>query len=392
MNIMWIKNIAIVAAICVIIISILLYSSDKILNNKQVINWDIFVDIWNNEKMLINTYGNKIEGKILIHTIYNPFANVSWKIDRNIFLTVSKGEARINQSLWKKSAFFKLHSNWMYSYYKVKEFLGKVVTLWDIILLDTNFKKKKQFSVKNYSKTDGQDFLILKNGNYMLIAYDTQEIDGEKIEVWILQEQTPAWEVVFEWKSIDYIPVSDAEYTPSIPYYIENNINDYIHINSIFEDIDGNIIISSRNINEVTKIDRKTGDIIWRLWWKQSDFQFIDDPLDWFNHQYNATRIKNGNILIYDNGNLHTPPQTRVVEYKLDEKNKTATLVWSYQEKGKFTYALGWAQRLNNGNTLISWWLDQSTLKVSEVNKKWKKILDIFLPVHRWIYRVYKEE
>ena len=206
-----------------------------------------------------------------------------------------------------------------------------------------------------------------------------------------MEEQTPEWEVVFEWNSLEHIPVSDSEYFNSLPYYKINNINDYIHINSVFEDTEWSLLISSRHLNEVTKIDRNTGNIIWRLWWKQSDFKFINDPLGWFNHQHTATVLDNGNILIYDNWNLHSTKQTRVVEYKLDEASKTASLVWSYQIEWKFTYATWSAQRLKNGNTFIWWWFDDTNLRMTEVNKNKEKIYDIFTPNNRHIYRAFKE-
>ena len=38
------------------------------------------------------------------------------------------------------------------------------------------------------------------------------------------------------------------------------------------ESLRGHLLISSRHMDEVTKIDRQTGEIIWRLGGKNNDF------------------------------------------------------------------------------------------------------------------------
>src|SRR2546422_8452549 len=51
-----------------------------------------------------------------------------------------------------------------------------------------------------------------------------------------------------------------------------------VHGNSIELDSDGNLLLSSRHMSEITKIDRQTGDIIWRMGLnsKHNDFTFLD--------------------------------------------------------------------------------------------------------------------
>jgi hypothetical protein len=58
--------------------------------------------------------------------------------------------------------------------------------------------------------------------------------------------------------------------------------------------------------------------------------------------------------LFYDNGLLHTPPESRAVEYRLDLGAMTATLVWQYRhDPPLFTPFVGSVQRFQNGNTLV---------------------------------------
>ena len=88
-------------------------------------------------------------------------------------------------------------------------------------------------------------------------------------------------------------------------------------------------------MDEITKINRQTGEIIWRwggLKSRNNQFQFINDQRT-FSHQHDIRRLENGNVTLYDNGNLHSPRYSRAVEYQLDETNKIATLVWDYKHE-----------------------------------------------------------
>ena len=56
---------------------------------------------------------------------------------------------------------------------------------------------------------------------------------------------------------------------------------------------------------------------------------------DWPWGQHAAMKLKNGNILLYDNGvnrNFQSPAQnhSRAVEYEINESNMTVKQVWQY--------------------------------------------------------------
>src|SRR4029079_2465823 len=61
---------------------------------------------------------------------------------------------------------------------------------------------------------------------------------------------------------------------------------------------------------------------------------------------------------LFDNGDLHSPPVSRAVEYELDLTNHTARVVWQYPATpttSLYSFYMGNAQRLPNSNTLINW-------------------------------------
>ena len=76
---------------------------------------------------------------------------------------------------------------------------------------------------------------------------------------------------------------------------------DYIHCNAIEVDADGHLLISSRNISEVTKVNRQTGEVIWHLGGKLNEFDFGAEI--GFSRQHDIRHLENGNIMLFDNGN-----------------------------------------------------------------------------------------
>lgn len=239
---------------------------------------------------------------------------------------------------------------------------------WENVVLDENFEEVTRVTTVGLVDTDSHEFHILPNGNYIVMAYeravhDLSEFGGGTavaIVDAILQELSPDREVLFQWNSWDHLSYGDTVY--------EKSGADYSHINSIFVDVDGNWIISSRGLSQVFKIDRSTGEVLWRLGGKSNEFTFIGDPFGGLCGQHTATRVANGNLLLFDNGQSCWPvvPErgklTRVVEYAIDEDAKTAELVFSFDREGAYTVSQGSAQRLDNGNTFIGWGLGFTAL------------------------------
>jgi len=260
--------------------------------------------------------------------------------------------------------------------------------------LDVNYNTIDHYVCGNGYTTDIHELIFLDNGHALLMSYDPQPVDMSKIVSGgnpnaiviglIIQELDVDKNVVFQWRSWDHFQITD-------PIYINllDSVIDYVHGNAIDRDFDGNILISSRHLDEITKINRTTGDVIWRLGGRNNQFTFINDS-DRFSYQHGIRRLQNGNIILYDNGNNHTPPYSRAIEYALDEQNMTATLVWQYRNNPDiFGPAMGFAQRLSNGNTFISWGAANPT--ITEVTPDGKIALEMTLPPGIFTYRAFKD-
>ncbi len=259
--------------------------------------------------------------------------------------------------------------------------------------LDSNYVLSDSFYTGNGYLTDIHELRVLPNRHALLMSYDKQVVDmsllypggnpNALVTGLIVQEIDEDKNVVFQWRSWDHIPILDATHEDFTAEEI-----DYIHGNALELDNDGNILLSSRHLDEITKINRSTGDIIWRMGGKKNEFQFPNDIFR-FSHQHGIRRLQNGNIILFDNGNYHTPQVSRAVEYILDETNKIATMVWEYKNTPSiYGNAMGFAQRLENGNTLISWGSTNPTL--TEVKPDGSKALEISFSTGVFSYRAFK--
>lgn len=231
------------------------------------------------------------------------------------------------------------------------------------IIMNSHFDPVDSLIMGNGYYLDNHELLMLEDGSYFLFAYDPQPVGMDTVVSGgdpnatvvgcVIQKLDSDDNVVFQWRSWDHFEITDA--TDDIDLTAQNI--DYAHINAMELDNDSNLMFCLRNMDEITKIDLKTGDIIWRLGLnaKNNMFTFINDTVG-FSHQHDIRRIANGNITLFDNGNLHTPPFSQSLEYELDEVNMTATRVWNYvNDPSVFAFATGSSRRLDNGNTLVGW-------------------------------------
>ena len=130
---------------------------------------------------------------------------------------------------------------------------------------------------------------------------------------------------------------------------------DWTHANSLmYDDEDDAYFLMSKNLDALFKIDRSSGSLVWQLGGDDTTLQRIGEGSD-FHHAHMSHRW-DGGILVFDNGYHKSPAQSRVVEYAIDENLGTYEQVWEYPDpSGRFVQLLGDAQRLPDGNTLISW-------------------------------------
>ena len=299
---------------------------------------------------------------------------------------------------------FKVQPNGLLSYAVVRwvDVWGGLAQAVEMVT-DSTFAVIDSFQCGNGYTTDPHEFRMLPNGHAIMLAYDPEYVDMSLVVPGgnpdaivygsIIQELDEAKNVVFQWRSWDYVPITDCYDDLTAP------VLDYIHVNAIDVDTDGNLLVSCRETSTILKIDRFTGDVVWRLGGKRSQFMFYGEHAasapNYFSFQHDVRRIANGHITLMDNGNQHAPPYSRAVEYALDETAMTATLVWEYRHAPDvFNPAAGSVQRLPGGNTMIGWGNDNllgsGIAALTEVRPDGGVALEMSLPAGLFSYRALK--
>jgi len=227
------------------------------------------------------------------------------------------------------------------------------------IVLDSLLNPVDTLTMKNGYTPHTHEAVILENGHILMFAYDPQLVDMSKlveggnkyatVTGLVIQELDQKKNLLFQWRSWDHINITDSHAD------LLASAIDYIHGNSLDADTDTTLILSSRNLSEITKINRLNGNIIWRLGGKKNEFSFMNDPRG-FSMQHSASILNNGNLILFDNGVGFSPAYSRGIEYKLDEKSFIVELINEFRHIPDFyTHIKGNIQRIFNGNSLVYW-------------------------------------
>ena len=180
----------------------------------------------------------------------------------------------------------------------------------------------------------------MAEGNMQSGQYASRPVsEADKMYSDYLAEVTPAGPTVWEWRTWEYLdPVADGIAEVQAPRTL------WAQGNSVEELPEGDILASYRPTSTVIRISRKTGKIVWKL----------GPPT--VAGQHAPTLLENGNVLIFDNGPHRlddSVPYSRAIEVD----PATNAIVWKYQDKPAWNFfspRMGCAQRLPNGNTLIT--------------------------------------
>lgn len=218
-------------------------------------------------------------------------------------------------------------------------------------MLEATWSGKVLWEVRHPSHH--HDGRLLSNGNLVLLGAAelppsvAARVTGgragteEHGAIWAdtVVEMTQDGHIVWEWRAWEHLDPADYPITAA-----QDERAEWTHGNSVYELPGGDLLVSFRNISTVVRIDRRTGEVVWRLG---------APPL---SGQHAPYLLDNGHYLLFDNGPHrldHTYPFSRVLE--IDPA--THEIVWNYQEALPFNFyspRISNAQRLPNGNTLVN--------------------------------------
>lgn len=269
------------------------------------------------------------------------------------------------------------------------------------IALTENFEFIKVIRAANGYQTDEHEFVMLPDSGYLLIGKKETTVDmsqyvvGGRTDATVretcIQEFTADDQLIFIWRAWDHFNIQDVELDELTSSYIR-----FPHMNALDIDSDGHILLSSRNLSEISKIHRQSGEFIWRMngvpGSPNNNFQFMDDPFNGFRNQHDIRSLGNNKYTLFDNGNLRSPQISRAVEYELDTVQMTATLVWEQRSEleQKYSFYMGNTQRLDNGNTHINWAVGHLLPIAAEYTPEGEKVLEMWFEEGYHCYRSFR--
>jgi len=261
--------------------------------------------------------------------------------------------------------------------------------------LDSSGNLANRFYVPDSLNFDFHELTVLADGTYYVLSDENVVVDlsgivpGGSTHANLISQNIHHMDIndneIWRWRSFDHYDILDADSAVNLT----QGTIDWTHCNSIKVDNDGNLLLSTRNFNEITKINRQTGDIIWRLGGERNQFQFINDNRR-FARQHDAKRNAAGNLIMFDNGVRFVPQYSSLVEYELDEDSLTATLVRRFtRDETVWSRIRGGVQGLSNGNHLICWG-ERKNPAITEINPENEIVYEINFPGGGHRYRSFR--
>ncbi|BDZ43522.1 hypothetical protein GCM10025865_28210 [Paraoerskovia sediminicola] len=207
-----------------------------------------------------------------------------------------------------------------------------------VVAVDDSYQEVARIPEANGHELDFHEVTLTDHGTLLALAYEPLTMDlrtlggeaaGRILDNVVLEVDVATGAVLFEWHALGHLdphesfsamdaggtladdPADDPDDDPDdqttegegegedqpTPY-------DPVHLNSVSEDDDGNLLLSARNTCALYKIDRTTGDVVWRLGGRASDFAVADDAA--FMRQHDLRRSTDGTLTLFDNGGAAT--------------------------------------------------------------------------------------
>jgi len=234
------------------------------------------------------------------------------------------------------------------------------------------------------------NILVTEEGSIITFTKEVHDYNGRDVEFDIIVEYSADGQELSRWSTWDNLEKLkkfhrrlelDQASHKQIPDAHRLNKSvwgghyDYYHLNylqllpetplsSKYDAFRGsNWLISFRHGSMIFILDQDTKDVVWRAIYDQ-----VEGNLE---GQHSPQMLSNGRILVFDNGRYRN--FSRVIE--LDPV--TLEVVWEYKDKDFFTLSQGHAQRLSNGNTLIT---ESEKGRVFEVTREGEVVWEYYHP------------
>lgn len=296
------------------------------------------------------------------------------------------------------------------------------------LVYDKRYKQvAKYFNQGQLGAADGHEYNMLPGGrSFLQPVYQKKDMDlspyagpvfGAILDGCFQEVEVLTGQEIFHWCFLDHHSIDETYIYLSTP---GNTVNltspiagygtdewpwDFMHINSIDKNSEGDYLVSARHLDQIIKIAGPNnvhgvpaGQTLWRLGGKQGDFDLFETL---FSRQHHARFMSTGKeetvISLFDNaweGANNATATTSSGKYiAINNRTMHAHVTDDFiHPDSQLALAQGSLQNLPNGNVLLGWgWLPQ----VTEYNKEGKVLFHAELAEntetpHVGSYRIYK--
>lgn len=233
--------------------------------------------------------------------------------------------------------------------------------------LDSSYEEVYKIRSANGLAVDLHDFHITRDGTALVTVSDPVPFDLTPVagsaDGWIFdgtfQEiDIETGSLLFQWQASKHFNITDKYPGPEDVGGTQEQPWDFFHITSVDKDSAGNFLVASSYLNALVYIDGHSGDVLWTLGGKNSDFDDLsDNQATSFTKPSNARFVDGSptSVTLFD-----ASPISRGVHLTLstnpDDDTKTASLTSQYLNPQTLSPASGGStQILPSSNVLVSY-------------------------------------
>jgi Arylsulfotransferase (ASST) len=264
--------------------------------------------------------------------------------------------------------------------FRVQTFQGQPVLTWwqgytdagigvgEDVIYDSTYSPVATVRAANGLTTDLHEFQLTPSGTALITSYYPVYWDATGIRGGLRREITfdsvvqeidiPTGLVLFQWDSLDHVPVTDTY--ESLPHQSATNHDpfDYFHVNSVQLDLDGNLLISGRNTWAAYKVSHQNGSVVWTLGGRHSSFKMGPGTSFAFQHDVRVRANNDQYMTVFDDGagppTIHS--QSRGLKLRLNLNKRTATAVWQHEHSPPLLSQFeGNYQQLPDADDFLGW-------------------------------------
>jgi len=200
------------------------------------------------------------------------------------------------------------------------------------------------------------DVLVEPDGGYWLLCDETRTMDlsaigGEPtaaVTGTVIQHLDAAGDLQFTWSTFDHFELTDLPASERAGPAVN-----WTHGNALDLDAEGNLYLSFRSLSEVTKVDTRTGEVVWRMGGLRNQFTFPTAGAP-FLRQHGLRVTPEGGFSLLDN--FGEAESSRGERWILDAGARTASLTGTYSPIPATRATLGGTtQLLPGGGVLVAY-------------------------------------